>query len=343
MAVTIYNVAKEIGVSSGTVSRALNNHPRVSERTRKRVEDVAKRLGYRQCVQGRFLRTGKTFTIGAVVPDLTNPYYVEIMREIEVICQDKGYRLLIMEYMQDASRERMILEQMLERQCDAVVTTITLLKPVKDLIEEFYRIHVPCVAIGLPMDTDGCWVDGTSIDMDYAMESAVGHLVELGHKDIAFIASFRPDFKGFERIDGIKNAFKRHDIPFNEKKVIVRRFSGNYFDDGVCAIDEILSKNEKITAVICHNDLVATGVMQKLYKSKVYVPNDMSVISIDNTWLSTALPITLTSIDQQKKKNAQIVTQILFDRLNNEFWNSPQQVRIKPNLIIRNSTGKARI
>jgi LacI family transcriptional regulator len=343
MAVTIYNVAETMGISSATVSRALNDHPRVNVDTKKKVQDVARKMGYRQCVQGRFLRTGKTYTIGAIVPDLTNPYYVELVREIETLCQQKGYKLFIMEYMQETFRERMMLEQMLQRQCDAVVTTITMLDPVKDLIQEYRDSHVPCIVLGLPADAADAWIDGTNMDMEHAIECAVSHLVKLGHRNISFIASFRPEFKGIERIGGIRNAFNQFDLPFDEQKVVLRRFSGNYFQDGFCATNEIITKHPDVSAIICHNDLVATGAMKKLYKAGLRVPEDMSVIGIDNTWLSEAWPISITSIDQQVKENARAVTTILFDRLACEEWDQPYQIRIHPKLIERESTGRIKL
>lgn len=342
MAVTIYDIAKSVGTTHATVSRALHNNPRISDETKEKVRKAAEKLGYRPNHAARSFGTGKTHTIGLITPDLGNPYYVEYIRAVEEVCASKGYRLVCLEYIFDADRERLCLEEMLERRCDGIIATITRFEALKDIIEEFWERRIPFISSGLPSDAAKSNIDGTSTDHGKGIEQAIDHLIDLGHKEIVFVASWAKQFKDYGRFSGLEKGFKKHGLPYNFEDRVFSRFTGDQLRDGMEATKELLLTRPNSTAIIGTNDLVAVGVMRTVYDFGLKVPEDISIVGCDNTWLAKNLPVRLTTIDHKTKETAKVAVEILFERLQNKDWIKPQRIGFESELVIGESTAKVR-
>jgi LacI family transcriptional regulator len=335
--VTIYDVARHANLSGPTVSRALGGNSRISDKTKKKVFDVAQKLGYRPNSAGKILKTGKTNTIGVMVPDLTNPYFVEFLRAVEQNCLRKGYRPITVEYMQDASQERYFLEQVLERRCDGIIAIISRCTPLKDLFEEFWFHKIPCVIHGLAPDINSTKMDGTKVDMAPGVQQAVDHLVDLGHKEIVLVASWREEFADNGRLRGFQEAFLRHGLGSISDHVLQLSYKDHMLD-GICVGKEILRTKPKTTAIIGTNDMLTIGIAHAMLGAGIRVPAEMSLISMDNTWLAKNWSMPLTSIDQKTKECAFAATEILFGRLENQEWGDPIHVEFSSHLVVREST-----
>ncbi len=341
MAVTIYDIAKATKKSHATVSRALNNNPRIGIDTRRKILQVARELGYRPSHFGQALKSGKTRTLGVVIPDFSNPFYMEFLRGVEETCLEHKYQLVTMEYALDAAREYSCLEQMLERRCDGVIAFISRFTPLKNLLEEFWKIHLPCVVAGLPGDVGESKIDGTQVDIGKGIELAVEHLVKLGHRNIVMIASWPKESSGGGRVEGLKVAFAKHGLRYDDESVFVH-YTGNQLRDGYEATRELLTKQPDTTAIIGTNDILITGVMRYLSECGLSVPKDISLVGTDNTWIGQYWPVALTSIDCKTQIHAKSAANLLFGRLNDKQWKEPQRLTFTPSLVIRESTGKAR-
>lgn len=342
MAVTIYDIAREAGVSYATVSRALNNHPEVNKHTQKTVRRIAKKLGYRSSFSGKTLAAGKTHSIGLVLPDFANPFYLELLRTIEETCLVCNYQMLTLEYALDAKRERACLEEMLRRRCDAVIASVTRFDDTRDLLEEFWG-QLPCYVVGLPgKDVIGSlMIDGSIVDLSKGFEEAVEHLYAFGHKNIGYVQSVPPENTDKSRNVGLSHGFSKLDLPFDNDAVF-SCFSGNQMQDGEKAMTELLSRRPDITAVICTNDMVACGALKAMSNRGLSCPGDISVIGADNTWLATQWHVSLTSIDQNTRELAKTAVSSVFERLNSNDWGQRRVTYSDSSLVVRDSTGPVR-
>lgn len=337
--VTIYDIAKACNTSHATVIRALKNQPHVNDETRRRVKLAAQELGYRPSHAGKLLKSGKTHTIGLVLPDFANPYYVEFLRSIEGECFARGYQVVAIEFAMDAGRERLCLEQMLERRCDGVIFFPSRVEPLRDLFNEFWARKIPCVVIGWEMDQ----IDNLTVHIDPGIHLAVDHLVGLGHRNIVLFGSWPAESGvGTVRRNALKEAFEKLGLPFRPANVF-SRYTGNQLHDGQEGIKELLEKQPETTAIIGVNDYLVSGVMRGLSQLKVRVPEDISLVGTDNTWIGQNWPVALTSIDLKTADLGQQTTQLLFERLENDIWDRPQKIGIDSGLAVRESTGPVRI
>ena len=364
MSATIYDVAKEANTSYGTVSRALSGHSRISEKTRKKVLQVAKKLKYRPDYAARALRMGKTSIIGMILPDFTNPFYGEFLRVVEEECLARNYQILPMDYALDPKRQRLSLERMLESRCDGIVGFITRQQSIEGLLEEFWDKRIPCIMPHLPFDEAGARVDGVCIDIAAGAEQAIDHLISLGHREISLIISdgsirsidspdnFKntiyknplyqvTDVQEDGRVIGLLRSFKKNGMQIGEHTVISKR-SNNHLQDGAEAVRSLFKSHPSTTAIITANDLLATGALGALSELGLRVPNDVSVVSTDNSWVSQRWPVPITSIDLKTSDVAKAAAGILFERLKSSEWEKPSRLSFRAELIVRASTGPVR-
>lgn len=342
MAVTIYDIAEACETSHATVSRALKNHPKVNTNTRKRILLAAEDLGYRPLHAALALKRGRTSTVCIVVPDLANPFFVEYVRAVEQGVVSQGYKLAIAEYAWDPDRERAGIEQVLERRYDGLVAFVTRFEPLKDVLNEAWEKRLPCVVAGLPPDIGSARLDGTCVDIRPAIERAVDHLVELGHREIVFIADWPPESgAGLDRLAALRSAFARHGLPYDEATAVVRT-TGPELEEGYRAATELMNRQPATTAIIGVNDYLIVGVARALTEMGLGVPHDVSLVGTDNTWIARYWPVGLTSIDLKTEKHAAAALDILFDRLSSDEWDEPRRIGLDASLVIRESTGPAR-
>ncbi len=342
MTATIYDIAKSCDISHVTVSRALRNHPRVKKETRKRILNAARELGYRPSHSARSLRHGKTQTVCVVLPDLTNPFFSEFARAVEEGVVAWGYGAAITEYAGDADRERTCLEHVLEGRYDGVIAFVSRFEPLKELLNEAWDRRIPCVVPGLPPDVENGRLDGTAVDIHVGIEQAVDHLVELGHREIVFVADWPVQSgAGLDRLAAMRSAFARHGLAYDETSVIVHAI-GPELEEGYRAARHLMQREPATTAIICVNDYLAVGVIKGLTELGLRIPQDISLVGADNSWIARYWPVGLTSIDLKTQEHAAAVLEILFDRLGGDEWKEPRRIRLETNLVIRESSGRVR-
>ncbi len=343
MSVTIVDIAKEANLTHGTVSRALRSSPRVSIKTRSRVLRIAERMGYRPHHFGRALKSGKTNVIGIVVPDLINPFYVELLRSLQNACLRRGYEVFCVDYALDHKREIACLEQMLGKRCDGVITVPSRFDSIRGLLDEFWESGIPCVSIGLPRDIGELRIDGINVAIESGIEASVKHLVSLGHKKIVFAGSWSEDsFNTEARFGAFEKIMNECGLEYAVGKNALYRFSGNQIVDGRLEAEKILEQFPETTAIIATNDYMALGLFQTLSLHGVRVPEDISIIGSDSTWIGESWVVPLTSIDQRTAEQTEVAVDMLFSRLDSSDWGDPKHVDIHSTLNVRKSTGPVR-
>lgn len=290
--VTIYDVAREAGVSMATVSRVVNHNPNVKPQTRKKVFEAIERLGYRPNAVARGLASKKTTTVGVVIPDIANANFAEVARGIEDIANMYHYNIILSNADKRKDKEIRVINTLLEKQVDGLLFMGGVVTD--EHIQAFNTSNVPIVLCATT-DEKGT-MPSVDIDHEGAAFDAVSKLIEEGHRRIAMISGTLQDpANGYARYQGYKRALEQGGIPYREDYVRV----GNYrYESGIEATQYFLELPERPTAIFSATDEMAIGAIHCLQDAGLQVPEDVSVISVDNSRMASMVRPLLTTVAQ---------------------------------------------
>ena len=336
MAVRLKDIAKDVGVSVVTVSKVLRNHTDIGEETRQRVLARMKELNYRPNLAARALVTGRSFTMGLVVPGLVHSFFGEIAKGLATAIRAGGYSLLISSSFEDPELEREEVEQLIARQVDALLVTSAEVD--ESRIGHLKNLNVPLILIdrrfaGLPAHFIG-------IDDEAAGFIATEHLVERGCRRIAHITGpERNTVRG--RLTGYRRALERHGMPFYDERVV----RATAVDDegehaGYGAMRDLLRLDPAPDGVYCHNDPTALGAIRAILKSGRDVPRDIAVIGGGNLHYNDLLKVPLSSVDQQTARMGEEAARLALRLVEAKTQPPLETILLEPKLVVRASSGK---
>lgn len=330
MTVTIYDVAREAGVSMATVSRVVNNNPNVKPQTRKKVYEAIERLGYRPNAVARGLASKKTTTVGVVIPDIANALYAEVARGIEDIANMYHYNIILCNSDKRKDKEIRVINTLLEKQVDGLLFmggAVT-----DEHVQAFQTSNVPIVLCATT-DEKGV-IPSVDIDHEAAAFDAVNRLISEGHRSIAMISGTLQDpANGFARFQGYKRALEQAGIAYREDYVRI----GNYrYESGIDATTYFLGLSDRPTAIFAATDEMAIGAIHCIQDTGLSVPDDVSVISVDNSRISSMVRPLLTTVAQPMYDIGAVSMRLLTKLMKKETVENAQ-VTLPHELIVRRS------
>ncbi len=330
MTVTIYDVAREAGVSMATVSRVVNNNPNVKPQTRKKVYEAIERLGYRPNAVARGLASKKTTTVGVVIPDIANAIFAEVARGIEDIANMYHYNIILCNADKRKDKEIRVINTLLEKQVDGLLFmggAVT-----EDHVQAFRTSNVPIVLCATTDDKGD--IPSVDIDHEAAAFDAVGKLIADGHRSIAMISGTLQDpANGYARFQGYKRALEHAGIAYREDYVRI----GNYrYESGIEATQYFLGLGDRPTAIFSATDEMAIGAIHCIQDSGLSVPDDVSVISVDNSRISSMVRPLLTTVAQPMYDIGAVSMRLLTKLMKKETVENAK-VTLPHELIVRRS------
>ncbi|GAA0180735.1 LacI family DNA-binding transcriptional regulator [Clostridium sediminicola] len=333
MAVTINDVAREAGVSITTVSRVLNNNYPVKKETRIKVEETIKRLNYKPNEMARSLITKKTSMIGVVVPGITNLFFPTIVEEFENNVKAKGYSISLSNTYGDVAEEKKLIETHKSRQIDGmIVINPTYENMEKGLIDNISSTIPTIVINGSGKGADSNFI---SYDEEVGTKEAFRYLLELNHTKIAFVRgkkSYSYDIK--QKI--YENIIEEKHLDYKNILTVKQSNSVDVVEIVEKKIIELLSDKDRPTAIFACNELMALGVINASKNLGLKIPDDISLISCDNTLLSKICSPKLTTIDLRMKEIGKKAALELINIIEKEIKNK-RKIVLNTKLIIRDS------
>jgi LacI family transcriptional regulator len=270
---TIIDVAKKCRLSKSTVSLAFQPNSTIADATRIVVRETAKKIGYIPNQAARSMRTSSSKMIGIIIQDSLNPYYSDLVRQIEQNLREHGYDIIVAETEQDLDRERRVLDRMQERQVDGVIISPMDYSGVSPLLERFEAGGIHCVVMGAP--SYDIPFDAIDVDLRSATQTAMDYLIGIGHKNIAFVCG-APAWQNVSgRLQTFETKMKEHDLPMRGDSIYRCGFT---LRDGYEAGKHLLSIHPRPTAIFALNDLLAIGIIRAATDLGLSVPNDVSEV-----------------------------------------------------------------
>lgn len=340
-AITIYDIAKEAGVSPSTVSRVLTNSANVREEKKQKIQNIIDKYNFKPNALAKGLANTKSNTIGILAADIRNPYYADLFVAVEQAAREKGYTVVLCNSLGNYETEKELLEKLLEQKVDAIIQLggqVDKLSSGEDYVELANQVmaSVPMVVTG---KLDGTRAHVVRIDAMVAMELLMNHLIGLGHSKIALIGGRKNVLSTFEKYQRYKLILKENMIEYDPK--LVSEDSGYNFDSGYEKMKEMLESGVQPTAVIAINDFSALGVLKCLNEKGLRVPEDISLVSYDNTFMASMCNPRLTSADYNYTEFGKKLVDTAVSLINGEKVGNVRMVT--PTLVVRESSGKAKI
>ncbi|MCT4618237.1 MAG: LacI family transcriptional regulator [Marinisporobacter sp.] len=329
MSVTIKDIAKKLGISYTTVSRALNRKPQVNEETMEKIIEEAKKMGYQPNALARGLVKKYTKTLGLIIPDITNPYFPEIARGVEDAARKEGYNVLLCNTNWDQAQEEAYLKILQEKRVDGII-----MKAVLDNDENlFHHMNTPLVLLN-SRSHEGNY-NYVEIDNVRGGFLAAEHLIQSGYKRIGFIGGTTRSYSNNQRMEGYKLALKRYHYPVDEGIILNGEFNTK---SGYDLMKKLLKLKNPPDAIFAGNDVIALGALYCVQEAKLNIPEDFGVVGFDHVDFAKIPQIQLSTIKQPKYYMAKQALDILMKEIKNKDIKVNNKMVIEPQLIIGKTT-----
>jgi len=335
--ITIADVAKMAGVSKATVSRVMNgNYGYIKDDTREKVLDAISKLGYRPSSVARSLTSKRTQTAGILVSDVGNPFYANVIHGVENIAFGHSYNLFLCNINYDEERGMDIVRSLIDKGVDGIFVMSSSVS--NEWIRELIKNNVPSVILDWQVTIDDPRVAEIKVDYDAGIKQAVEHLIELGHQRFAHISGPLSLKTARDR----KNAFEYHlaENGVDEDQIVI--VEGDLkIEGGRKALPEILASPVKPTTIFAANDMMALGVLGASHRANIRIPEDISLVGLDDTWLAAQMDPPLTTVALPNHHIGELAMETLL-KIMERSKDDSEQIKevVSTELIIRETTAK---
>lgn len=337
--ITIYDLARKLNISPATVSRGLKDHPAISKKTKKRIFDLAKEMGYRSNNFARNLRKQTTNTIGVIVPRLNSYFMSTVIAGMEKVANDEGYNLIITQSSESAVKEIASARTMFNNRVDGLLVSLAYDTDEVAHFDVFSKKNIPLIFFDRVIDNKNCV--NVLIDNRKAAYEATKHLIDQGCKRIVHITATPKRNVYIDRLNGYKQALADHNIKFREDYVIISNLSQ---EAGTVAANTIKLMKPLPDGVFVANDNCAVGCMLGLKQSGVLIPQDIAVVGFNNDPVSTVVEPNLTTINYPGYEMGEIAARNLINHLNGtSSITSTNTILLRSELVIRDSSAKKKV
>lgn len=335
--VTIKDLARELGISPSTVSRALKDHPDISAETKKAVTELANKLKYTPNSIALSLRQSKSNTIGVIIPEIVHFFFSTIISGIEDIAYAAGYSVIVSQSNESYEREVIDSKALFNNRVDGMLISLSRETTEFEHFKSIFDRGIPLVFFDRITEAIDC--SKVIVDDFQGSFEATEHLIQQGYKRIAHLSGPKSLTISQERMEGYKAALKKHNIPFDEKIVL----RGNASEDELVAKEltkNLLMSNDPPDAVFAINDIAALGAMLAAKDNNLKIPSEFGIVGFSNWRFTSLTDPPMTTINQPGFEMGQMAAKLLIEQIEakEEDVVATQTVKLNTNLVVRKSS-----
>lgn len=330
---TIYDIAKALNITAATVSRALNDNPKISQKTRDLVMKTAEKMNYEQNKLALALKSGKSKNVGVIVPRVDSNFFGSIIHGIEEELYPAGYHVIICQTHDIEERETENIITLINAQVDGILMSISAPETDNSVFLQVLKKNIPLVFFDRKKDMEG--VSSVTINDFEGGYLATAQLIEQGCQNIVHLSG-NPKIEIFkERCRGYKQALSDHGLEFNKDFVIQTKSN---VEEGKRVAKMLLQMNSLPDAVFSSSDFVALGVIQELSAQGIKIPEDICVTGFANEPFTKFMELSITTVDQSPVEMGKMAARVFLEKVNNTSIKIEKKVVLTPQLLVRQSS-----
>ncbi len=333
---TIKDIADVLGITPSAVSKALNDHPRISKKTKGAVIEVAKSLNYQPNYLATALRKGKSNLVGVIIPRAKSNFFSSVVEKMEEVLNENGYNVIMTQSNESYEKECRNINALLFTQVDGIIASIANETTKLDAYHKIKSRGIPLILFD--RGDNNLEVDYVGIDDYKSSQMVVEHLVDQGCKRIAHIAGFNQSPIYRNRILGYKDALVKYNLPVDDNLIIE---SNLRITDGQRIMKQLLNSPTRPDAVYAAGDLAALGALQVLKEENIKVPDEMALVGFSNEPFTSFVTPSISTVNQHNSEIGRIAAETFLKRMNHPLKEMTlNKIILEAELIVRDSSNR---
>jgi len=336
--ITINDLANKLKISKSTISKALKGYPDVSEKTRKKVLRLAKKLNYTPSNIASSLRTHQTKTLGLIIPTIVHHFFSKVIDGMINEAEKHGYLIILLQSGERVDLEEKQIDLLIQKQVDGILISVSNQTGKGVHLKKIIEKGIPVVMFDKIIKSFKC--SKVIIDDKLAAFEAVNYLIDKGYKKIAHFGGLLTPQNSIDRLLGYKKALQTHGIKYDPNLVYVNP-NNDDFNDGYFNAKKMLEDHQDVDAIFAITDVIATGALKYFENNNVKVPGQIAVFGFSNWFMSSVITPSLSTVNQPSYKMGQIAVDVILEEIKMNEQNEVVQFKnivLPTSLIIRQST-----